>query len=176
VAVAEAASSESATQYTMRFTETAACAYGCPTGATVGDPFTIDVVVDNGASKISNTWDYAHAKSITFRAGTWSATVNPQLGTPNGQGGSFKTNASGTLTDAPSITVAAGWTQGSSAIGAGQTDSNGTTIHSWYLNRFNDIIYLLIVPSSNDSSIKYDAVGSTAPMNGVDDISKWSIL
>jgi len=161
------------TRYILRFTDTVnnPCNKGCPSGVTVGDSFTIDVVVDNGASKISNTWNYEHAESITFRAGTWSATVNPRLGTGKAAYGSFKTNASGGLTDAPGITTVknAGWGQGSSQIGPGQKDSNGKVISFYYLDGDNDIIFVF----ENGSSGAEDSVGSVDV--GINNITKWSI-
>jgi hypothetical protein len=98
--------------------------------------------------------------SITFYAGgSYSAGVDPQLGSPSNTNGSFTTDAAGNLTDFPRD-----WSQNSSQMGGSQLDSNGTEIEMWYLNYLNDILYLEDETSFGTSS------------QGIDDLSKWEIV
>jgi len=152
------------TEYILRFTDAVTyCGRGCPPGVNLGDSLTVDYVVDNGASKISNTWDYEHMKSVTFSAGTWSATINPRLGTPKYSFGSFRTDASGALTGLPE------WGQGSNGIGPGQNDSNGAEILGWY-TRPNEPLTSIIAGYHVQNNRRF----SIGPDNAKD-ITKWSI-
>ena len=132
-----------------------------PSGLSVGDTLRIDVVVNNGNnSQLSQTWAYTDMVSCTFYAGgSYSAEVDPQLGSDQSTNGSFTTDGAGNLTGLPDD-----WHQGYGAMGGSQLDSNGTEIQSWFLNGANSILYL------------QNGTGIGTLIQGIIDLSKWEIV
>jgi len=160
--------------YTLRYTGIQDCHYSwCPPGVQTGDPFTADVVVGNGWNKFGNKWLLEDVKSMTVRSGSWSATVNPQLGgtassyPPNGF---FKTDSSGVLIDVPrggSLDSNNGWSFYFKEVG--QTDSDGRLIQYWNIKDGYPFIRVC-------SSVSYCDPTKAIGRYGSFTISRWSIL
>lgn len=96
-----AASNANATPYDFRFTSTISSA--TTPGISVGDPFTLDLLVNNGGSSLINqTWNASQIFGFTINAGTFSGSYstvwqpNPPAFSTDGAGNIVYANFFGT--------------------------------------------------------------------------------
>ena len=125
--------------YQLKITTTASSGDTIVSGASLGDPISVLIVVDNGNSVVENqTWTAANVVSITFDVNNGgNRTVFGGTATGNGwngTSGTFTTDAGGLVSGVP-----ANW----SDLGAAFVISTNaaTTPFGWVLNGSNDKLF-----------------------------------